>query len=113
MRRPKTGAVGFGLGMERLLLTLAAQNGEPEYKPYRDIFIGSMGNEGFIKAQTIVYELRKAKVKAEADTVGRSVKAQMKYANKIGAAYSMILGADEIEKARLFLNAWKQAKDRK
>ena len=100
---PKTGAVGFGLGMERLLLTLAAQNGEPEYKPYRDIFIGSMGNEGFIKAQSIVYELRKAKVKAEADTVGRSVKAQMKYANKIGAAYSMILGADEIEKGKAVL----------
>lgn len=100
---PKTGAVGFGLGMERLLLTLAAQNGEPEYKPYRDIFIGSMGNEGFIKAQSMVYELRKAKVKAEADTVGRSVKAQMKYANKIGAAYSMILGADEIEKGKAVL----------
>lgn len=100
---PKTGAVGFGLGMERLLLTLAAQNGEPEYKQYRDIFIGSMGNEGFIKAQSIVYELRKAKVKAEADTVGRSVKAQMKYANKIGAAYSMILGADEIEKGKAVL----------
>ena len=100
---PKTGAVGFGLGMERLLLTLAAQNGEPEYKPYRDIFIGSMGNEGFIKAQSIVYELRKAGVKAETDTVGRSVKAQMKYANKIGAAYSMILGADEIEKGKAVL----------
>ena len=51
----------------------------------------------------MVYELRKAGVKAEADTVGRSVKAQMKYANKIGAAYSMILGADEIEKGKAVL----------
>ncbi len=95
---PKTGAVGFGLGMERLMLTLQAQNGQSEFKPYRDIFIGSMGNEGFIKSQTLVYKLRKAGIKAEADTVGRSVKAQMKYANKIGAAYSMILGDDEIAK---------------
>lgn len=95
---PKTGAVGFGLGMERLMLTLQAQNGQNEFKPYRDIFIGSMGKEGFIKSQTLVYKLRKAGIKAEADTVGRSVKAQMKYANKIGAAYSMILGDDEISK---------------
>ena len=95
---PKTGAVGFGLGMERLMLTLQAQNGQNEFKPYRDIFIGSMGKEGFIKSQTLVYKLRKASIKAEADTVGRSVKAQMKYANKIGAAYSMILGDDEISK---------------
>ena len=95
---PKTGAVGFGLGMERLMLTLQAQNGQSEFKPYRDIFIGSMGKEGFIKSQTLVYKLRKAGIKAEADTVGRSVKAQMKYANKIGAAYSMILGDDEIAK---------------
>ena len=57
-----------------------------------------MGKEGFIKSQTLVYKLRKAGIKAEADTVGRSVKAQMKYANKIGAAYSMILGDDEIAK---------------
>ncbi|MCI1931320.1 MAG: histidine--tRNA ligase [Clostridia bacterium] len=95
---PKTGAVGFGLGMERLLLTLQAQNGEAQYKPYRDIFIGSIGQKGFVKSQAITYELRKQGIKAECDTVGRSVKAQMKYANKIGAAYSMIIGDDEIEK---------------
>jgi len=93
---PKTGAVGFGLGMERLLLTLQAQNGEAKFSPYRDVFIGSAGQNGFIKSQALVYELRKQGIKAECDTVGRSVKAQMKYANKIGAAYSVIIGDDEI-----------------
>ena len=97
---PKAGAVGFGLGIERLLLTLQAQNGEAEYKPYRDIFIGAMGKAGFVKAQAIVYELRKQGIIAEADTVGRSVKAQMKYANKVGAAYSLILGDSEIESGK-------------
>ena len=100
---PKTGAVGFGLGMERLMLTLEAQNGQYDEKPYRDIFVGSMGEEGFVKAQAVVFELRKAGIMAESDTVGRSVKAQMKYANKIGAAYSMVLGGDEIASGKAVL----------
>lgn len=94
----KTGAVGFGLGMERLLLTLEAQNGKEDYQPECFIYVGSMGEQAGIKAQGIVYQLRKQGIAAECDTIGRSVKAQMKYANKIGAKYSMILGEDEIAK---------------
>ncbi len=99
----KTGAVGFGLGMERLILTLEAQNGKEEYKPERHIYIGSIGNTGFIKSQAITLSLRKAGIIAECDTVGRSVKAQMKYANKIGAKYSVILGDDEIANDKVSL----------
>ena len=94
---PKTGAVGFGLGIERLILTLKAQNGEIEYKPERDIYIGSIGKKGFVKSQAVTLALRKAGIVAECDTVGRSVKAQMKYANKIGAKYSLVLGDDEVD----------------
>lgn len=93
---PATGAVGFGLGMERLMLTLAAQNGKPDYAPFRQIYIGSIGPEGLKKAMALTYQLRKNGITAECDTVGRSVKAQMKYANKIGARYSMILGDNEV-----------------
>jgi len=93
----KTGAVGFGLGIERFILTLEAQNGKYTKSPYRDVFVGAIGDEAFVKSQAIVYELRKANIKADADSVGRSVKAQMKYANKIGAAYSIIIGQNEIE----------------
>lgn len=92
----KTGAVGFGLGMERLLLTLEAQNGKQEEEPYCLVYLGSMGEMASIKAQGLTYQLRKNGILAECDTVGRSVKAQMKYANKIGAAYSLILGENEI-----------------
>ena len=91
-----TGAVGFGLGIERLIMTLEAQDGKREYKPLRDIYIGQVGNTGFIKSQGITYRLRQMGIAAECDTVGRSVKAQMKYANKIGAKFSVILGDDEI-----------------
>lgn len=93
----KTGAVGFGMGIERLLLTIEAQNGKSEHKKERDIYIGSIGETGFIKSQAIVYRLRNSGVAADCDTVGRSVKAQMKYANKIGAKYSAIIGDDEVK----------------
>ena len=92
-----TGAAGFAVGIERLLLVLEAQNGEFEKKSERDIYIGAIGQKGLVKGQGIAYRLRQAGVKAECDSVGRSVKAQMKYANKIGAAYSVILGDNEID----------------
>ena len=91
------GAAGFAVGIERLLLVLEAQNGSFEKKPERDIYIGAIGNKGLIKGQALAYRLRSAGIKAEGDSVGRSVKAQMKYANKIGAAYSVILGDNEID----------------
>ncbi len=92
-----TGAAGFAVGIERLLLVLEAQNGEFEKKAYRDIYIGAIGQKGLVKGQGIAYRMRQAGIKAECDSVGRSVKAQMKYANKIGAAYSVILGDNEID----------------
>lgn len=92
-----TGAAGFAVGIERLLLVLEAQNGEFEKKNERDIYIGAIGQKGLVKGQGIAYRLRQAGIKAECDSVGRSVKAQMKYANKIGAAYSVILGDNEID----------------
>lgn len=92
-----TGAAGFAVGIERLLLVLEAQNGAFEKKPERDIYIGAIGKKGLIKGQALAYRLRAEGVRAECDSVGRSVKAQMKYANKTGAAYSVILGDNEID----------------
>lgn len=98
-----TGAVGFGLGIERLVMILEKQNGALEEAPERDVYIGSMGEKGLIRAQGITLALRKAGVRAECDTVERSVKAQMKYANKIGAKYSVILGDSELESGQVEL----------
>ena len=83
--------------MERLILTFQAQNGKEEYKSERQIYIGSIGHKGFVKSQAVTFDLRKSGITAECDTVGRSVKAQMKYANKIGAKYSVIIGDDEVD----------------
>ena len=93
---PEMGACGFGLGLERLMIILEEQGNKPQYKPVQDIFIGSIGEAGFKKAQTLVYDLRKRGIAAECDTLGRSVKAQMKYADKTGAKYAFVIGDDEL-----------------
>lgn len=98
-----TGAVGFGLGIERLMMILEKQNGAIEETAQRDVYIGSMGEAGLLKAQALTFALRKGGIKADCDTVERSVKAQMKYANKIGAKYSVILGDSELESGKVEL----------
>ena len=92
-----TGAVGFGMGIERLLMILDKQGTDLGISSGTKVFIGSMGEAGQKKALALAYTLRKAGICAEADTVERSVKAQMKYANKIGAAYSFVIGESELE----------------
>lgn len=93
---PDVGAVGFAMGIERIMMVLKNQNADlPEVqKPL--IYIGSIGEKGALKAQEIGFNLRKAGISAEYDVVGRSVKAQMKYADKIGACYNIVIGDDDI-----------------
>jgi len=90
------GAVGFGMGIERLMLIIKAQNGEFIDSPSRDIYIGAIGETALIRAHALTYLLRDAGIMSDSDDIGKSVKAQMKYANKVGAKFSMIIGDDEI-----------------
>ncbi|MBQ6907541.1 MAG: histidine--tRNA ligase, partial [Clostridia bacterium] len=91
-----TPGVGFGLGLERLLLTLEKQGIMPEYKSDVQIYIANIGEKADLYAQKIVNELRKNGICAEKDLLSRSLKAQMKYADKIGAKYTAVIGDDEI-----------------
>ena len=93
---PQTGATGFGLGLERLVILLEESGALDISKPAPVLYVGAMGEEAFVKAQGIVYKLRQAGIPAEADTVGRSVKAQFKFADKIGAKYAVMLGGNEL-----------------
>jgi histidyl-tRNA synthetase len=93
---PHVPAVGFGLGMERLLLVLESI-GKQIPKPVRyDLYLASMGDAAADAAFTLAFQLRKAGVSVEIDHVGRSVKAQLKYADKIGARYVLVLGENEL-----------------
>jgi len=91
----KTPAVGFGMGIERLVLLLQKQQEAAPTNPPQ-IFIGHAEEAGFVKAQEIAYNLRLQGIRAEADIIGRSVKAQMKFADKINAQYTIILGGNEL-----------------
>ena len=89
-------ALGFAAGIERILLTLEAQGIAIPAPSTCDIYLASMGEDAHKKASALCNTLRKAGLYAEYDVVGRGLKAQMKYANKIGAKFSMVLGDDEI-----------------
>ena len=92
----KTAALGFAVGLERLLMIMDAQKCEfPETKPC-DVYIAPMGEKAAIMASKLAKMLRAEGFFAETDIVGRGLKAQMKYANKIGAKYTVVLGDDEI-----------------
>ncbi|MDA3731493.1 histidine--tRNA ligase [Niameybacter massiliensis] len=92
-----TPAVGFGAGMERLILAKEAEQGNTLPPATRDLFLGYRGEEATITAYKLITELRSAGISAESDHLQRSVKAQMKFANKIGAKYSAIIGESELE----------------
>ena len=84
------------MGVERLLMVMKAQGIEIPAPASCDLYIGSMGEEASVKALELAASLREEGFSAECDIIGRSVKAQMKYADKIGARYSMILGDNEL-----------------
>ena len=92
-----TPALGFAMGMERLLMLMEAQGIEFPAEDKCDLYITSMGENATLKASQIASDVRGNGMHAQFDIVGRSVKAQMKYANKIGAAYTVVLGDSEIE----------------
>jgi len=93
-----TPALGFGMGLERFLLALEAKGKILPYESETDIYLAPMGAEAAVKCVTLCRELRGQGIAAETDLCGRSVKAQMKYADKIGAKYTAVIGGDEIEK---------------
>ncbi|QIB69454.1 histidine--tRNA ligase [Aminipila butyrica] len=100
---PATPGVGFGLGVERLLLTMEA-NGisipEPESA---DVFIAVMGESARNYGLSLLRKLRQAGIKAEMDLLARNFKGQFKYADRIRAKYTVVIGDNELQEGRLAL----------
>ena len=92
-----TPSLGFGMGIERLLILLEKQGVELELPPACDIYIAGISENGKRKAFELTEGIRNASLIAECDIVGRKLMPQMKYANKIKAKFSMVLGDDEID----------------
>ena len=92
-----TPAAGFGLGLERLLLVLENTNNLKAEEKGIDVYVAPLGERASDESQAICQKLRQAGLSAETDLMGRSLKAQMKYADKINAHYVAILGDDELD----------------
>ena len=99
MGGPDMPSLGFGLGLERLLLTLQKQDGSfMQVKDATcDLYIVGLGEEAQLAAFRLVRDVRDGSLCAECDLSGRSLKAQMKYADKLGAKFTMVLGEDELK----------------
>ena len=78
------------------MLVLKNQEKELPEAETCDLYIAALGNAAQIKTAEMLSLLRADGFKAETDICGRGLKAQMKYANKIGAKFSMVLGDNEI-----------------
>jgi histidyl-tRNA synthetase len=93
---PSLPAVGFGLGLERLLLVAENQGIVIPAPRSCDVYVAAMGDEARLKGFALAFALRGVGLRAECDHVGRSFKAQFKYADKLGARYVAVLGEDEL-----------------
>ena len=86
------------MGIERIILALDEAGAMPTLSDVPDIYIANIGEETKLFVTALTDKLRKAGVKCERDLCARSLKAQMKYADKCGARFSMVIGGDEAEK---------------
>lgn len=108
-----TPAVGFATGLERLLLALESQNLLPEKKRSVDAYVVALGEAAQSEGFKLLNNLRKAGLSAAMDFAGRSMKAQMKQANKLGARYALILGDDEIAEGVVMLRSMSDSQQEK
>ena len=93
---PSVPAVGFGSGIERMLLVLENTGKNIPAAPRVCAYVAGLDEEGRKAAFMLANELRGRGVSAQTDLAARSVKAQFKYAGKIGARYVVVIGADEL-----------------
>ena len=108
-----TPAVGFATGLERLLLALESQNLLPEKNRSVDAYVVALGEAAQSEGFKLLNNLRKAGLSAAMDFAGRSMKAQMKQANKLGARYALILGDDEMAEGVVMLRSMSDSQQEK
>lgn len=95
---PATPGIGFGMGIERLLMALEAENVEIPLEEALDCFIVSVGEEPKSEVVRITHELRQHGIQVDQDYQGRKIKAQFKAADRYKAKYVLVLGEEELDK---------------
>ncbi len=100
---PSTPGVGFGMGLERTILTLENQGIEIPKPAGLDVFIVTIGDAASYEGFKLLSQLREAGLVADMDHLNRSVKAQFKYANRLMADYTIVIGEEELSKGAVKL----------
>ena len=108
-----TPAVGFATGLERVLLALEKQELLPAMDKQTDAFVVALGEAAQGPAFQLRTRLRQAGLKAGMDYAGRSMKAQMKQANKAGARFALIIGEDEVKESCVQLKDMEKSEQQK
>ena len=98
---PSTPGVGWGMGKERMLMTMEACGFEIPKEPGTEVFIAYMGDAGKMAALKLMKELRDADISVQMDVMGRNLKNQFKHANRISAAKTIVIGDSELESGKL------------
>ncbi len=114
---PKLCGIGFGMGLTRLALALktlaAEEKTELPVNASPVLYIAPMGEKAAVYALAAVEKLRNKGIYAECDIASRSLKAQMKYADKIGAEYVLVVGDNELESGKALLKNMRDKDDRR
>ena len=97
MGGPSVPSLGFAMGIERLMLLMEAQGCEFPEAEKPDLFIVALGEKATLKAVEIAKDMREEGFSALLDLNQRSVRAQMKYADKLGAKFNVVIGDNEVE----------------
>jgi histidyl-tRNA synthetase len=95
-----TASLGFAMGIERLMMVLAAQETELPKSNDCELYIAAMGENAAIKATALCNDLRMDGFKVQTDICNRGLKAQMKFANKVGALFTVVLGDNELTEGK-------------
>lgn len=107
----KTPALGFAMGLERLILTMENQGISFADDMQCSLYIAPMDESIVPYAMKLAAELRSSGLWVEYDTVGRGLKAQMKYSDKLGAAFTMVLGENELNEKKAKLKNMKTGEE--
>ncbi len=100
---PRLPGIGFAMGLTRVMLALKASDKLPEFNTSPALYIASMGDAARLRSFEMSLGFKKYGLNVTFDQVGRSLKAQMKYADKTGAGFSMVLGDSELEAGKATL----------
>ena len=109
---PDTPAIGFAMGVERVLLAMeASKSGEPA-KQELQLFIASLGDAAYEKSFALLNELRKKGISSDMDFQNKSLKGQLRRANNLNAKFVAILGEDELKKGVIGLKNMKTSEQK-